>query len=87
MGCENLLAVNRSQGGLRVPTRVQHSNILRCIRRVVHELPIDVTFFHVYGHQDDDCEFEDLLRDAQLNVICDLNTKSFLQEQIANKIP
>ena len=41
----------------------------------------------MYGHQDDDCEFEDLPRDSQLNVLCDLNAKPFLQEQIANEVP
>ena len=78
VGCDNLLAVQRCKGGLKVPTRVAHSDILICIRRLVYDLPITVTFFHVYGHQDNNVEYGELPRDAQLNVLCDLNAKAFL---------
>ena len=89
VGCDNLLSVHRCKGGVKFPTRVSHYDIIRCIIRlpVVHDLPITVALFRVYGHQDNDVEYAKLSRDAQPNVICDLNTKAYLQEQITSNAP
>ena len=52
VGCDNLTAVHCCPGSLKVPTNAHHSDILRCIRRLLYDLPITVDFFYVYGHQD-----------------------------------
>ena len=47
----------------------KHFDLLGAIRRLVHKLNTIVEFYHIYGHQDKRKTFNDLPREAQLNVI------------------
>ena len=86
VGSNNLTAVNRCPGSLKVPMNAHHSDILRFIRRLLYDLPIKVELLHVYSHQDDDDDYSELSRDVQLNVCCDINAKAFLRDQIQRGI-
>jgi hypothetical protein len=55
----------------QVPLRTKHTDLIRAIRKIVLELPIEVVFQDVMGHQDKHVLFEDLDRPSQLNVQVD----------------
>ena len=63
----------------RVSPKQKHSDILRTIRHVRGKLPIDITFKHISGHQDETTLYELLDRPSQLNIDCDLLAKAGLR--------
>ena len=63
----------------RIPIRTSHTDVLRLIRHVHAQLPINVTFNHIYGHQDAFKDFEGLSRPVQLNISCDQLAKAGLR--------
>ena len=72
IGCDNEAAGWIS--GISNPTVAassKHFDLLRAIRCLVHRLKTKVEFYHIYGHQDKSKTFNDLPREAQLNVIVD----------------
>ena len=79
-GCDNEQAVFLSSViDTKVPTSKSHSDVLRSIRLVCLEMPIDITFHHIKGHQDDTIMYDNLDRPSQLNVDCDLVAKAGLR--------
>ena len=63
----------------RISPKQKHSDIPRTIRHVRGKLPIDITFKHISGHQDETTLYEFLFRSSQLNVDCDLLAKAGLR--------
>ena len=83
LGCDNTNSVRDAiTTNLRVPASRAHVDMVRAIRRLIHDLPITVIFEHVEGHQDDFALVEDLPRMAQLNVLVDTWAKQFLRTMI-----
>ena len=71
----------------RISQMNKHVDLICEMRHINSTSPIKVTFEHVYGHQDKDAAFDDLLRPAQLNAICDWEAKSYLLDLISNEAP
>ena len=72
IGCDNESAGRIS--GILNPTvlsSTRHFSLLWAIRRLIHQLKTKVEFHHIYGHQDNSKAYDDLPRDAQINVIVD----------------
>ena len=63
----------------------RHADLVRAITATLCQLPIEVVPKHVYGHQDDQCEWEGLSREAQLNTVVDRRAKEHLENLIANE--
>ena len=64
----------------KVSPNAKHCNITSAIKKLRSLLPIAITCKHVKGHQNDEIDFEDLDRIAQLNVMMDIDAKSLLEE-------
>ena len=78
LGCDNEGGLYLSSLlSLKVKPSKKH-NILRYIRSVTSDLPLDLTFEHILRHQDDTVTYQNLDRMSQLNVDCDLVTKTGL---------
>ena len=76
VGCDNEKCLYLSSlTNLKVPTKIKHADILRCIRIVRTALPLDITFEHIKAHQDDSILYHLLDRMSQLNVDCDTLAK------------
>ena len=71
----------------RIPPNRKHVDLIQEISKINANSPITVNFEHVYGHQDDFVAFNDLPREAQLNVICYQEAKDFLRCIIASNDP
>ena len=77
--CEKALLLS-SYDELQVGLSTKHLDLVRAIRKLHTSLPIDVRFQDIEGHQDDDVEYEDLDRPAQLNVDMDRTAKAYLRK-------
>ncbi len=55
----------------RIPSRCQHSNILKNILVNCSDLSFAMYYTHIKAHQDNHTSFQNLDRKAQLNCICD----------------
>ena len=56
----------------------KHVDLLRAIRRLVHQLKPKVEFYHIYGNHDNSKTLDDLPQEAQLNVIVgDMTQREF----------
>ena len=86
--CDNERAVLLSKiVGPRLSAKTSHADVLRLIRYIHHQLPMSVSFTHIYGHQDDHMAFEELSRETQLNIACDQLAKAGLRRDITNNTP
>jgi hypothetical protein len=54
----------------RIPSRCQHTNILKTILVNCRDLSFTTYYPHIKAHQDDHTSFQNLSRKAQLNCIC-----------------
>ncbi len=68
-GCVSLLPPGR------IPTRCQHSDVLKNILVNCSDFMFQCEFFHVKAHQDDSVEFHLLHQPAQLNWVVDASAK------------
>ena len=59
----------------KIPARCRHSDILKNIMVHCTSLSFNLAYSHVKAHQDDNEEFKNLPRPAQLNVHCDSMAK------------
>jgi hypothetical protein len=85
LGCDNSSCVQHGQGDWqKVSLSTKHADIIQAIRVLKNKLPVQVTFEHVYGHQDDRLSFNTLPRLAQLNVTMDHCAKEMLQALYAH---
>ena len=64
----------------RIPSRCRHSDILKNILINCKSLSFSVLYSHVYAHQADYKDFDDLDRIAQLNEGCDVAAKREIVE-------
>ena len=79
IGCDNEKAGFQS-GDVNTPTRHHqaHIDILTAIRRLQQKMRTSITFFHIYGHQDQHTAYNHLSWEAQLNVQVDKEAQSHL---------
>jgi hypothetical protein len=63
----------------RIPTRCKHSDVLKMILVNCGCLLFHWEYIHIDAHQDDLKQWEDLLREAQLNAACDAGAKATLR--------
>jgi hypothetical protein len=88
IGCDNEQGVYLSSiFDDRVSTNMKHSDILRAIRTVRCSIPVEITFTHIDGHQDDGKLYSQLDRLAQLNVDCDTLAKVALKRHHRHNNP
>jgi hypothetical protein len=68
--CDNLGALNKArEKRKKIPAGAKHSDVRRCLRRAHSKLTDDLTYQHVYGHQDKNKKWH------QLTVLEKLNCK------------
>ena len=80
MHCDGESALNRcSEPYDCLPYKVDHYDLILAVRRQCIDSPLDWTFQHVKGHQDDHKNVEDLDPPAQLNCRMDLQAKAYLR--------
>ena len=83
LACDNNTGADIAAGTVtRVPFTRRHADLIRAIRAIKAELPVEVSFEHVYGHQDNETTIQDLPRLAQLNVHADTLAKEHLDQLI-----
>jgi hypothetical protein len=71
----------------RIPTRCQHSDVLKNILVNCSNLSFDRRYWHVSAHQDDHSDFSSLSRPAQLNCAMDNLAKRAIWELPATALP
>jgi hypothetical protein len=71
----------------RIPTRCIHSNVLKTILVTRGGLSFHREYIYVKAYQDDLKQWEDLLREAQLNAACDAGAKAMLRLQDITDLP
>ena len=64
----------------RVPCRQGHADLIRAIRHLLAEIPIQVTLSNVKGHKDSTHAWEELSPLEQLNCTMDKSAKAFLRQ-------
>ena len=75
--CDNKGAINRaSDNSRRIQCGRPCSDILRTLRSIRGQLPLNATFRHVKSHMDDSLSWEQLTLEQQLNCECDLLAKA-----------
>ena len=79
IGCDNEMA--GWIAGLTTPTialKTKHFDLVKAIRSLRNSLTTNTTFYHLYGHQDKHTPFQNLTKDAQLNIkVDDMAQKAF----------
>lgn len=75
-GCDGKGAVSAINDRYTI-TEINRKNadIITAIWKLTNASPIEWEFYHLHGHQDDNVSFQDLPRDAQLNVLADAAAK------------
>jgi hypothetical protein len=71
----------------RITTRCKHSHVLKMILVNCGGLLFHREYIHVDTHQDNLKQWEDLLRQAQLNAVCDAGAKAMLRLQDITDLP
>ena len=84
--CNNQVTADLAvQDETRVQSDRQHVDLIRAVRSIKAELPVDVHFEHICGHQDDRSSLADIPHLGQLNVIVDSMAKEHLDLLIAQR--
>ena len=79
VGCDNDKAGWMSgQHSSCVSPSARHMDLLKSIRYIQQQLRTSVTFYHIYGHQDEKVAFSSLTREVQLNCIVDKMAQDFI---------
>ena len=71
----------------RIPSKCRHSDILKTIMIHCSSMTFDRIFSHVSAHQDENDDFNNLSREAQLNCACDFGAKRALHNLNPDDIP
>jgi hypothetical protein len=84
LACDNEQAVRHSNDKrLEVPSKVHHADLVRAIRRLKQDLPIEVVMQDVDGHKDKHVAFAELSAHEQLNCLADWDAKHHLRATLA----
>ena len=78
IGCDNERAGWMSRSLHHVSPTTKHMDLVRAIRHTCGNLSTSVSFYHLYGHQDDTTPLHLLPRDVQLNVQVDAMAQQHL---------
>lgn len=85
MGCDGEGAVKAAKVRFEtIKTSRKHFDIIASINTAIKASPISWSFYHIDGHQDDEMNYCDLPRPAQLNCIADRLAKDKLSYDIRN---
>jgi hypothetical protein len=85
IGCDGQGALNAIQSNhLITKSTWKHFDIIKSIRHSMKQSTLNWTLCHVKGHQDDDTEYNQLNRWAQLNVLVDKMAKEKLSTDLPN---
>ncbi len=88
VGCDNETAVWLAGNPiLQLAMHTKHVDLVRAIRKIVAELPIEIEFVHVDGHQDKHTPYHRLDRMGQLNVQMDSEAKRYLRWLLSSPYP
>ena len=83
-GCDNIVALQKGLAELFYPSiQHQHFDLLWAIHHLRHLIPVEISFRHVRGHQDD-IENAVLDRWAILNILVDKEAKWYLSKITAD---
>ena len=82
--CDNMGVVQHGNARHKpLPEKQPQADLIYQLRHNLDRLPIDVTYIHVYGHLDDQQQFQQLSLPQQLNVMADKIAKECLLANIA----
>jgi hypothetical protein len=87
LDCLGALNMAKELPPTRIPTRCQHSNVLKNILINCKELNFDCHYSHVSAHQDNHHDLISLSRPAQLNCAMDSLAKTMIWELQATNLP
>lgn len=82
IGCDRIGAIQSITNDQICKSSQKHFNIIRSIKSSMKKSNITWTFRHIKGHQDDFFHYDNLSRDAQLNVCTDNMAKDKLKHMI-----
>ena len=71
----------------RIPSRCRHSDILKNVMVNCSSLTFKVAYEHVRAQQDDDKEYDTLLRPSHVNCLCDVMTKGVVWGLAGEELP
>jgi hypothetical protein len=82
--CDGLGAVSMvSYIGHKLSPSHAHYDIIHALFRTIRDSPLNWTFHHVYGHQDESIELQDLSDEAFYNTLADEHAKHKLTETLS----
>jgi hypothetical protein len=85
IACDNMGVVIHGQNRHRPLKEAQkQADLIRCFRSILKDCSITVSYVHVYGHQDDKTNWDDLTLQQQLNVHADSLAKAALKKAVRN---
>lgn len=85
--CDNKGALNRAaNGGRRIKSGLSCADILRVLRSIRLELPLNVTCCHVKAHMDEYCQWDELPLENQLNCQCNHLAKAAVHRAIKSHL-
>ena len=71
-----------SKNWLQLALKTKHVDLIRAIHKLVKEIPIDIGFTHVYGHQDDASSTLHLDLPTRINIEMDYKAKLYLRSEL-----
>jgi hypothetical protein len=72
LACDNMgVVIHGNERNRSLKEAQTQADIIRCFPSVLAGLPLDITYEHVYGHQDDTIPWDSLTLLQQLNTIAD----------------
>jgi hypothetical protein len=71
VGCDGIGALQATKTTYTVTSSHKHFDLICSIKNSIKHSPLSWQFFHVKGHQDNYTHYDDLSREAQLNVQAD----------------
>jgi hypothetical protein len=84
--CDNLGALNKArEKRKKIPAGAKHADIRRCLRRAHSKLTGDLSYQHVYGHQDKKKKWHQLTVLEKLNCKCDTLAKLAVEKGICEQ--
>ncbi len=87
LDCLGVLNMVKNLPPSRIPTRCQHSDVLKNILVNCGNFPFDRYYLHVSAHQDDHHDLNSLPRPAQLNCVMDSLAKRAIWDLQATNLP
>ena len=78
--------VTTTNNSVKTALQAIQVDIIRKVWWVIRNIPINIYFFHVYVHQDNSVNFNELTKISQLNMMCDNTVKQELHQWISDRV-